>query len=62
MDGVERMAKAMKLEKPDRVPLMCQPSWGFVLKQVEGLDPMDLWHNKKEAYHIIQHFIGFTAA
>lgn len=40
----------MRLEAPDRVPLMCQPSWGFVLKQVEGLDPVDLWHNREGAY------------
>jgi hypothetical protein len=44
------MDRAMRLEKPDRVPLMCQPSWGFVLKQVPGLDPVDLWHNRDEAY------------
>jgi uroporphyrinogen-III decarboxylase len=50
MNSAERVAAAMNLKKPDRVPLMCQPSWGFVLKQVEGLDPMDLWHNKDEVY------------
>lgn len=44
------MAKAMKLEKPDRVPLMCQPSWGFVLKQLPWLSPVDLWHNRGGAY------------
>lgn len=44
------MAAAMKLEQPDRVPLMCQPSWGFVLKQVPGLDPVELWHNYRGAY------------
>jgi hypothetical protein len=50
MNGTERMAKAMKLEKPDRVPLMCQPSWGFVLKQLPWLNPVDLWHNRERAY------------
>jgi hypothetical protein len=50
MNGAERMAKAMKLEKPDRVPLMCQPSWGFVLKQLPWLNPVDLWHNRDGAY------------
>lgn len=35
----------MRLEKPDRVPVMCQPSWGFVLLQSPGLDPIDAWHN-----------------
>ena len=50
MTGAERMAKAMKLEKPDRVPLMCQSSWGFVLKQLPWLNPVDLWHNREQAY------------
>ena len=50
MNGAERMAKAMILEKPDRVPLMCQPSWGFVLKQLPWLNPVDLWHNREQAY------------
>lgn len=50
MNSAERTAAAMKLEQPDRVPLMCQPSWGFVLKQVPGLDPMDLWHNREGVY------------
>ncbi len=40
-----RLAAAMRLEKPDRVPVMCQPSWGFVLKQIPDLDPIDFWHN-----------------
>ncbi len=44
------MAAAMRLEKPDRVPLMCQPSWGFVLKQIPGLDPVALWHNTDGEY------------
>ncbi|MGW8314846.1 MAG: uroporphyrinogen decarboxylase family protein [Bacteroidales bacterium] len=50
MEPVERIRKAMRLEQPDRVPLMCQPSWGFVLKQLPGLDPVDLWHNREAAY------------
>ncbi|MGM0473304.1 MAG: uroporphyrinogen decarboxylase family protein [Bacteroidota bacterium] len=50
MRSAERMRLAMQLERPDRVPLMCQPSWGFVLTQVPGLDPVDLWHNREEAY------------
>ena len=45
MTGAERVAAAMHLEQPDRVPLMCQPAWGFVLKQTHGLDPVALWHN-----------------
>lgn len=35
----------MRLERPDRVPVMCQPSLGFVLKQLPELDPIDVWHN-----------------
>lgn len=45
----ERMAAALHLEKPDRVPVMCQPSWGFVLKQLPELDPIDFWHNHNAA-------------
>lgn len=44
------MDRAMRLERPDRVPFMCQPSWGFVLKQVPGIDPVDMWHNRDGAY------------
>lgn len=40
-----RYAAAMRLERPDRVPLMCQPALGFVLRQLPQLDPIDLWHN-----------------
>jgi len=40
-----RLAAAMRLEKPDRVPVMCQPSWGFVMRQLPELDPIDVWHN-----------------
>ena len=50
MDSLERMEKAMRLSKPDRVPLMCQPSWGFVLMQNPDIDPVDLWHNHNDAY------------
>jgi hypothetical protein len=35
----------MSLERPDRVPVMCQPSVGFVLRQMPELDPIDFWHN-----------------
>lgn len=40
-----RLAAAMRLEQPDRVPVMCQPSLGFVLRQLPQLDPIDVWHN-----------------
>ena len=50
MNSKERVAKAMRLEKPDRVPVMCQPSWGFVLTQLPEVDPVDLWHNNNGIY------------
>ena len=50
MESIERVNRAMQLNRPDRVPLMCQPSWGFVLKQLPGLDPVDLWHNREGTY------------
>ncbi len=40
----------MNLSSPDRVPLMCQPSWGFVLTQLPDVSPLDLWHNKQGIY------------
>lgn len=35
----------MRRERPDRVPVMCQPALGFVLRQLPELDPIDVWHN-----------------
>ncbi len=35
----------MRRERPDRVPVMCQPALGFVLRQLPDLDPIDVWHN-----------------
>jgi hypothetical protein len=40
----------MHLSAPDRVPLMCQPSWGFVLTQFPDINPVDLWYNKDGIY------------
>ena len=58
-----RMAAAMRLERPDRVPVMCQPSWGFVLKELPELDPIDFWHNhggaKARAFCEISRRFGF---
>jgi hypothetical protein len=45
MTSRARMAAAMCLSKPDRVPVMCQPSWGFVLGELPEFDPIDFWHN-----------------
>ena len=50
MTSTERIRTAMNLSTPDRVPLMCQPSWGFVLTQLPEVNPVDLWHNKEMVY------------
>lgn len=42
----ERMAKAMALEEPDRVPVMCQMSIGHMLLQT-GFRPLELWFSKE---------------
>jgi len=36
---------AMKLQHPDRVPLMCQFSFGFINQQLKGagISPMEIW-------------------
>ena len=46
MISKERLAKAMSLEEPDRVPVMCQMSIGHMLLQT-GLRPLELWHSKE---------------
>ena len=38
----ERVLTAMKMQKPDRVPLMCQFSFGFMLKQLK-ISPVEFW-------------------
>lgn len=45
MTARERVLRAMELQRPDRVPLMCQFSWGFMNQQLkgEGISPMELW-------------------
>ena len=50
MNSRERVFKAMKLQTPDRVPLMASPSWGFVLVQNSPIDPVDMWHNHMNLY------------
>ena len=37
-----RMAKAMNMEEPDCVPIMCQMSIGHMLLQT-GIRPLELW-------------------
>lgn len=43
----ERVLKAMNMEKPDRVPVMCQFSIGFMNQQLKetGITPMELWYD-----------------
>jgi len=42
MTPKERMARAMNLKKPDRVPVMCQMSIGHMLLQT-GFSPSEFW-------------------
>ncbi len=42
MNSKERVIKAMNFEEPDRVPLMCQFSIGFMLKQLK-VSPAEFW-------------------
>lgn len=44
MTSKERMKKAMDLEEPDRVPVMCQMSVGHMLLQT-GFSPSEFWHS-----------------
>jgi uroporphyrinogen-III decarboxylase len=41
----ERINCAMNLEKPDRVPLMCQFSIGCMMQQLKP-DPVEFWYNR----------------
>jgi uroporphyrinogen-III decarboxylase len=45
MTSKERMARAMRLELPDRVPVMCQMSIGHMLLRT-GLSPVEFWLSK----------------
>jgi hypothetical protein len=42
MNSKERIVRAMSFEAPDRVPLMCQFSIGFMLKQLK-VSPSEFW-------------------
>jgi hypothetical protein len=50
MNPRERVKAAMQLEPPDRVPLMCQFSWGFMNLQLKenGLSPMAFWFDAEQ--------------
>lgn len=45
MTSKERVICAMNLEKPDRVPLMCQFSIGSMMQQLQP-DPVKFWYDK----------------
>lgn len=60
----ERMAIAMRLREPDRVPVMCQLSLGHYFLNA-GLDPIDIWHGTPEfgeALIRLQNRYGFDGA
>jgi hypothetical protein len=42
----ERVIAAMNLQRPDRVPLMCQFSIGSMMQQLQP-DPVEFWYDKK---------------
>jgi hypothetical protein len=46
MTSKERLARAMRLELPDRVPVMCQMSIGHMLLRT-GLSPAEFWLSKE---------------
>ena len=46
MNSRERIIKTMNFEEPDRVPLMCQFSIGFMLKQLK-ISPAEFWFDHK---------------
>lgn len=61
MNGRERMAVAMRLGVPDRVPVMCQLSLGHYFLQ-SGLDAVEIWHSTEgfaEALLRLQRRYGF---
>ena len=44
MTGRERMDVAMRMEIPDRVPVMCQLALGHYFLHA-GIDPLEIWHS-----------------
>ncbi len=47
MNSKERVKLAMNLQKPDRVPLMCQFSYGSMLQQLNP-GPVEFWYDKNK--------------
>jgi uroporphyrinogen-III decarboxylase len=61
MTARERVAVAMRLEQPDRVPVMCQLAVGHYFLQTD-LDPVEIWHDSAvfaEALIQLQRRYGF---
>jgi hypothetical protein len=61
MTSRERMAVAMRLGEPDRVPVMCQLAIGHYFLH-SGLDPLDIWYSGEafaEALIRLQRQYGF---
>ena len=48
MTGRERVAIAMRLGEPDRVPVMCQLAIGHYFLH-SGLDPIDIWYSGRRS-------------
>ena len=61
MTSRERMAIAMRLGQPDRVPVMCQLALGHYFLQ-SGVDPLEVWYSSEafaEALICLQRRYGF---
>ena len=61
MTSRERMAVAMRLGQPDRVPVMCQLAIGHYFLHA-GLDPLDIWYSGRsfgDALISLQRQYGF---
>lgn len=61
MTSRERLAAAMRLEIPDRTPVMCQLAIGHYFLR-SGLDPVEIWHDTPvfvEALLRLQQRYGF---
>lgn len=64
MTPKDRILKAMQLQHPDRVPLMCQFSFGFINQQLKGsgISPMEIWldaHKYIEGLMILRERFNF---
>ncbi len=61
MNSRDRVARAMRLESPDRVPVMCQLALGHYFLHT-GLDPVEIWHDSEvfaEALVLLQRRYDF---